>query len=153
MAECPSTRLHCELGSNEQDKTNEYGVPVITKHLIGHVDNSLDPQITVNIDLTLTTPANEKASVPVIMQLAFRLPPALLARFRAMFPDAGPAWQKQVLAKGWGYAVLIPTSVQADYGAGLTQGIIGLCNKGRPRQLDDWGALRAWAWGASRALD
>jgi hypothetical protein len=135
------------------DRTNEYGIPVITKHLIGHVDNSLDPQITVNIDLTLTTPANEKAPVPVIMQLAFKLPPALLARFRAMFPDAGPAWQKQVLAKGWGYAVLIPTSVQADYGAGLTQGIIGLCNKGRPRQLDDWGALRAWAWGASRALD
>ncbi len=36
---------------------------------------------------------------------------------------------------------------------GLTTGIIGLCNKGQPRQPDDWGALRAWAWGASRALD
>ena len=41
----------------------------------------------------------------------------------------------------------------ADNGAGLTQGIIGLCNRGQPRKLDDWGALRAWAWGASRALD
>jgi len=43
--------------------------------------------------------------------------------------------------------------VQADNGQGLTQGIIDLVNKGQPRSLDDWGALRAWAWGASRALD
>ncbi|HEV2331155.1 MAG TPA: acetylxylan esterase [Verrucomicrobiae bacterium] len=137
------------------DHTNEFGIQVITKHLIGHVDNSQDPQIDVNIDLTLTTPADAKASVPVIMQLAFRFPPALLARIRKMYPDLdrGPAWQKQVLAKGWGCATLIPTSIQADNGAGLTQGIIGLCNKGRPRKPDDWGALRAWAWGASRALD
>jgi hypothetical protein len=58
-----------------------------------------------------------------------------------------------VLARGWGYAVLIPTSFQADTGAGLNEGIIGLVNKGQPRKLDDWGTLRAWAWGASRALD
>jgi hypothetical protein len=70
-------------------------------------------------------------------------------------PKAGaaPNWQQQVLAKGWGYAIITPTSVQADNGAGLTAGIIGLCNKGQPRKPDDWGALRAWAWGSSRALD
>ena len=44
-------------------------------------------------------------------------------------------------------------SIQADNGAGLTKGIIGLVNKGQPRKPDDWGALRAWAWGAARALD
>jgi hypothetical protein len=55
--------------------------------------------------------------------------------------------------KGWGYAILSPVSIQADNGAGLTQGIIGLVNKGQPRKPEDWGALRAWAWGASRALD
>jgi hypothetical protein len=68
-------------------------------------------------------------------------------------PPPGPTWQQQVLAKGWGYAILVPVSIQADNGAGLTEGIIGLCNKGQPRKLDDWGSLRAWAWGASRALD
>ena len=44
-------------------------------------------------------------------------------------------------------------SIQADNGAGLTRGIIGLVNKGQPRKPDDWGALRAWAWGAARGLD
>jgi hypothetical protein len=58
-----------------------------------------------------------------------------------------------LIAAGWGYVAFQPTSVQADNGAGLTKGIIGLVNKGQPRKPDDWGALRAWAWGASRALD
>jgi hypothetical protein len=65
----------------------------------------------------------------------------------------GPTWQQQVLAKGWGYASINPGSIQDDDGAGLTLGIIGLVNKGQPRKLDDWGTLRAWAWGVSRALD
>jgi len=130
--------------------------PVITKHLVGHVDNSSYPLITVDIQLTLTTPANAAGPVPVIIE--FGLSPEVLAALARRFPDtfkpeARPTWQQQVLAKGWGYAVIIPTSVQADNGEGLTQGIIGLLNRGQPRKLDDWGALRAWAWGASRALD
>ena len=35
----------------------------------------------------------------------------------------------------------------------MTAGIIGLVNKGQHRKPDDWGSLRAWAWGASRGLD
>jgi hypothetical protein len=66
-------------------------------------------------------------------------------------PDA-PATE-QLIAAGWGYAYLNPGSVQADNGAGLTKGIIGLVNKGQPRKPDDWGSLRAWGWGASRLLD
>jgi hypothetical protein len=60
---------------------------------------------------------------------------------------------EQLIANGWGYAIVNPSSIQADNGAGLTRGIIGLVNKGQPRKPDDWGALRAWAWGAARALD
>lgn len=139
-----------ELVTVTNDTSNH--VPAITKKLIGHVDNSSYPSITVNIDLTLTTPADAKGPVPVIMEFGFVFPPG----FR--FPNSAgtipeKSWQQQLLEKGWGYAILIPTSYQADNGAGLKQGIIGLMNKGKPRKPDDWGTLRAWAWGASRALD
>jgi hypothetical protein len=164
-------------------------VEIVTKELVGIVDNSADPDIEVKIALTLTTPANATAPVPVIMQFggafglgagrgtppadgppygpnaftpipAGRGVPAVAGRAAPGAPGAGvgrgvtgPTWQQQALAKGWGYASLNPGSIQADNGAGLTLGIIGLCNKGQPRKLDDWGALRAWAWGASRAID
>jgi hypothetical protein len=60
---------------------------------------------------------------------------------------------QQLIAAGWGYALIDPSSIQADNGAGITRGIIGLVNKGQPRKPDEWGALRAWAWGAARGLD
>ena len=147
-----------ELVSTTNEKNGDFNV--VTKKLVGHVNNSIDPSITVNIDLTLSTPADAKGPVPVMME--FGVDPAMMAAIRKRFEaqgmkfpaqPPGPTWQQQVLAKGWGYAELIPTSIQADNGAGLREGIIGLCNKGQFRKPDDWGALRAWAWGASRALD
>jgi (4-O-methyl)-D-glucuronate---lignin esterase len=139
--------------------TNEMNgdVPVITKELVGHVDNSSYPEITVDMKVSLSTPANAKGPVPVIMEFGGN-PPGTGRGFGGPGKGApkqasGPTWQQQVLAKGWGYAEIYTSTIQADNGAGLTQGIIGLVNKGQPRKPDDWGALRAWAWGASRALD
>lgn len=60
---------------------------------------------------------------------------------------------EELLRAGWGYATIDPNSIQADNGAGLTKGIIGLANKGQMRRPEEWGALRAWAWGAARGLD
>jgi hypothetical protein len=128
-------------------------IPVITKQLIGHVDNSADPQITVDIQATLTTPAKTSGPVPVILEFGFGGPARGGGGAGRGPAPTGPTWQQQVLAKGWGYAVMSTNSVQADNGAGLTAGIIGLVNKGQPRKVDDWGALRAWGWGASRVLD
>jgi len=68
-------------------------------------------------------------------------------------PPGDPPSTNQLIADGWGYAIIDPASIQADNGAGLTRGIIGLVNKGAPRKPDDWGALRAWSWGAARGLD
>jgi hypothetical protein len=143
-----------EVTRTAQETNGE--VPVITKQLVGHVDNSSYPPVTVDIEVTLTTPANATRPVPVIMEFGFTGFGGARGAGRGAVPrpgGGGPSWQQQVLAKGWGYAILSPNSVQADNGAGLTRGIIGLVNRGQPRKVDDWGALRAWAWGASRALD
>jgi hypothetical protein len=150
-------KVNWQVASTTKEMNGDFAV--ITKNVVGHVDNSSYPQITVEIHLTLTTPANAAGPVPVIME--FGLSPEALAALKKRFSEAqwaafagnGPPWQQQVLAKGWGYATLIPASIQADSGEGLTQGIIGLVNRGQPRGLEDWGALRAWAWGASRAID
>ncbi|HEY3862680.1 MAG TPA: endo-1,4-beta-xylanase [Verrucomicrobiae bacterium] len=143
-----------EVTNTSTETNGAYSVTV--KKLAGRVDNSIDPDISVTIQLTLATPAHATGPVPVMMQLMFAnfpRPAGANAARRASLPASVNAWQQQVLAMGWGYATIIPTSIQPDNGAGLTSGIIGLMNKGQSRKPDDWGALRAWGWGASRALD
>jgi hypothetical protein len=149
------------------------GVSALTRQLVGHVDNSGYPALTVDIQAAVTTPANAAHPVPMIIVFGGGTPGAPNAAPNPCVPPgagrggppaagagrggppqpAGPTWQEQILAKGWGYANLNTGSIQGDCGAGLTSGIIGLVNKGQPRKLDDWGALSAWGWGASRLLD
>ncbi len=129
--------------------------PVIEKQLIGHADTSAYPAISVDIEMTLVTPRNAKGPVPVMIMFSS----AFIRQFLASHPEfkkmmgSDPPATEQLIANGWGYALLDTSTIQADNGAGLTKGIIGLANKGQPRHSDDWGALRAWAWGASRGLD
>jgi hypothetical protein len=123
----------------EVTRTNEGNVgdiPIITKTLVGHVDNSAFTNITVNIQASFTVPANTPGPVPVLISFG------------------GSAAAQQALRKGWGYGSINPGSIQADGGGNaLRAGIIGLANKGQPRKPDDWGALRAWGWGVSKLID
>ena len=80
-------------------------------------------------------------------------PPFFGARGAPGATAGDPPPTTQLIAHGWGYATINPASIQADNGAGLTRGIIGLVNHGQPRKPEDWGALRAWEWGAARGLD
>jgi lysophospholipase L1-like esterase len=134
--------------------------PVIKQQLVGHVDNSSFPLINVDIQMLLVKPTDAAAPVPVMMMFGrgdfarggpapfpFVIPGAPGS------PGSDPPATDQLITDGWGYAYINPVSIQADNGAGLTKGIIGLVNRGQPRKPDDWGALRAWAWGASRGLD
>jgi hypothetical protein len=127
---------------------------VIGKQLVGHVDNSSFPLINVDIQMTLVTPVDAKTPVPVMMMFGGGgLPGANAPGRGAGNTGVDPPATQQLIADGWGYASINPGSIQADNGAGLTKGIIGLVNKGQPRRPDDWGSLRAWAWGAARGLD
>jgi lysophospholipase L1-like esterase len=144
------------------------GRQVVGKELVGNVDNSSHRDIAVNIQMTVVTPASTTGPVPLMMMFGGRsgmppapgTPPPAARGFgpgRGAPPNpatpADPPATEQLIADGWGYATISPNSIQADNGAGLTAGIIGLVNKGQRRKPDDWGSLRAWAWGASRGLD
>jgi hypothetical protein len=96
-----------EVAGTSRETAGKFAV--ITKQLVGHVDNSSYPQISVNIRLSLTTPANASGPVPIILQFSSS----------AMTPPSGaraaaePLWKQLVLEKGWGYAVISTTSIQA----------------------------------------
>jgi len=120
------------------------GIATVTKTLVGHVDNSAFPQIKVDIQASFTVPKHAAGKVPIILQFSFG----------GGFGNKGGAnaWTQQALNKGWGYGTIVPVSIQGDNNR-LREGIIGLTNKGQPRSPEDWGALRAWAWGVSRLID
>src|SRR5438128_8750959 len=124
------------------------GIAVVTKTLVGTVDNSAFPQIKVEIQASFTVPKYAAGKVPIIMQFGF-----LFGGGGGFGGKAGAnSWMQQALNKGWGYGTISPGSIQGDNNR-LREGIIGLTNKGQPRRPDDWGALRAWGWGLSCLID
>jgi hypothetical protein len=154
------------------------GILIVTKTLVGHVDNSSDTNITVNIQASITVPANASGPVPIMVEFSGfgmgpRRPPSAASNTNGAATNAvassgsaqarqggfggrgfggEPAWHLLALTNGWGYGSINPGSIQADNNH-LTSGIIGLANQGQPRKPDDWGALRAWQWGVSRLID
>jgi hypothetical protein len=128
------------------EKREKAGIPVVTDHFRGRAGGA-----KVAIELELTLPAAARHPVPVVMELGF--PEGFRFPGFTPPPKTGPDWMEQVIARGWGFAILVPNTIQPDDGAGLKEGVIGLASAGRLRATDEWGALRAWAWGASRALD
>jgi lysophospholipase L1-like esterase len=122
------------------------GIPTVTKTLIGHVDNRSYPTVKVDIQASYTVPAHATGQVPMMTEFGF---PGGFGGPRR--PGTKP-WTQQAIERGWGYGSINPNSIQPDNNH-LEIGVIGLCNKGKPRKPDDWGALRAWGWGLSRLVD
>ncbi len=75
-------KVKWEVASTKNEMNGD--VPVITKELAGHVDNSSYPEVTVDMKVSLSTPANAKGPVPVIMEFGGGAPD----RWRA-WPGSG----------------------------------------------------------------
>jgi hypothetical protein len=130
------------------DEAESGGIATVTKTLVGNVDNTAFPQIKVAIQASFTVPKHAAGKVPIILQFGFG------GGFGPPKAKAGgpPSWTQQALDKGWGHGTINPNSIQPDNNR-LREGVIGLTNKGEPRGPEDWGALRAWAWGVSCLID
>ncbi len=122
------------------------GVPTITRTLVGHVDNSAYPEVTVDIQAQFAVPAEGDEPRPIMIEFG-----GFGGRFRPR-RGGGVSWTDQAIAHGWGYGSINPGSIQPDNN-NFRAGIIGLTNKGQPRKPDDWGALRAWGWGVGQLID
>lgn len=147
----PATAPTIRWRRDREARTIEGGVPVVKLWLTGIADNRAWPAASAEIALRYTLPAGAKRRVPVI--LSFGFPEGFRFPGPPRAPDPGPPYTEQLLKRGFGYAVIVASSIQPDNGGGLGTGVIGISLRGKGRNPADWGVLRAWAWGASRALD
>lgn len=60
---------------------------------------------------------------------------------------------KQILGRGYAVATIWYEELEIDLPGHPESGVRGLFPRGFERPSDDWGAIGAWAWGLSRALD
>lgn len=112
----------------------------IKKTITGHIDNTAYPEAQPVINMALYLPAMANVPVPLMVIIS----PNTTGNIETI---------KLLIHTGWAIAIFDTNSLQADNGAGLNLGIIGFVSGGKPRKPTDWGVLRAWSWGLSRALD
>jgi hypothetical protein len=116
----------------------------------GNQTVSSDPGIDLH-DMWEPDPAI--ASTPIAKELAGHI------RHRATEDSRGAAASEwpiaQILKAGYGLATLYAADMEPDFSAGIGYGVRPLffSTTQRVPAADDWGALGAWAWGMSRAVD
>ncbi len=148
-------------------------VPVITKTIVGHVDNSAYPAITVDIQLSLSTPGQcnrPRARHDVSRRQRTRLSRASLRLWRRRWRIRTGAFGGSGGGRGRGPAGPSLAAAGSGEGLGLRRPSAPAAFIGRQRrrpnrghhrpgqqgpaaQARRLGRTRAWAWGCCRALD
>jgi hypothetical protein len=103
------------------------------------------------------TPSKTSRPVPLILLLNFGGGPPVQGRGGVSVVNAfaDPPVAADILARGWGYAMVGYNDIQPDRANTFNQGVIGTTLKSGQEQPGpgEWGTISAWAWGISRLID
>jgi dienelactone hydrolase len=102
------------------------------------------------IHLVLFTPNGAKQPAPCFLLICNRPAAENIDPTRAVKSPFWPA--EQIVARGYAAAAFFNGDVVPDKYDGFKSGVFKIYDS-QPRPADAWGAIAAWAWGASRALD
>ena len=123
------------------------------------------------MDLLIYLPAAARKPVPLLLNLSFAAnsstvedpgirPGEVWGRDKKRVPAAqGRSFGRfnvaQLLAQGIGVATVYYGDIDPDFEGGIPYGVRALYLEPGQKQPapDEWGAIAAWAWGLSRALD
>jgi hypothetical protein len=137
----------------------------IRKQIVGHIGGANGPKMNI----TLLLPPNATGRVPVILAINFNFggggrglgavstnsvpPTTRTIAARPAFGDTTPI--SEMLRRGYAYASIGYTDIQADAANRFTTGVQGLALV--PGQTapapGEWGTITCWAWGMERVMD
>lgn len=102
-------------------------------------------------ELLLFIPSERAGPVPVFLLINHRD----VSNMDPNRETRRPFWPaEEIVARGYAAAVFHAPAVAAVQGEAFDDGVYAVFGPfGRPRAPDEWGALAAWAWGASRVMD
>jgi len=123
----------------------------IMRRLVGRIGTAADAP---RVNLMVYTPLKTTRPVPMILLINFGGGPAVEGRPAANTQFNDPPVAADILARGWGYAMVGYQDIQPDRLNTFNQGVIGqTLAPGEQPKPDEWGTITAWAWGLSRIID